>query len=111
MESTVILKLDVPGATKDQLQAGLRAAAAHFVKLDVHPMDAAAARFAAEGAMMSPDVECTDEQWAIVSVWDQAERIAFEACLGKDAAVPDGAYLELVDTDQPDDDEDGDVAD
>lgn len=91
--SRVILRLDGPGATEEQLQAGLRAAATYFLRENIQPSNLAAARFSREGATMTD----TAEQAAMAYVWQRAQAIALETCLGSGVPIPNGSYLELVD--------------
>lgn len=79
------LILEIPGATSEELQRGLRAAAEFFESEGIHPVAAAAARFKVEGQRD----DLSDQEIAAHHAWEQAQDIALEACCQGWSKVPD----------------------
>jgi hypothetical protein len=92
------LRLDVEGASNEELMRGLRAAIALFDKAGVSAMEAAYATFRREGwdvAGFDPAAEPSAAEMKTAALWDNAEEAAIAACCAGWPALPTGATLSL----------------
>lgn len=93
------ITIRVEGAQPEEIVRGLLAAQEVFDKAGVTPDQAATARFVVEGwDIRGFTGKVPEEELAICTVWDEADRAAVLACCAGWAAdkVPDSADLELV---------------
>lgn len=86
------LRIEIDGASVEEIARGVAVAEALFEAADVSPLRAAAAAFRQEGEIeILTDVECQDAE-----LWRQADRAAARACCEGWATQPDTAALEIV---------------
>ena len=93
------LKLSIPTATKEEVERGLAAACAVFVKAGVHPETAASGAFELEGwDVRGFEGDIPDGAFEAALVWGQAERAAEEAaCAGwSEERLPAEVNLAIV---------------
>lgn len=106
----MLLKLNIPDATEDELRKGLAAARRVFDTAGVHPVAAAEGWWALEGWDDSGFAsEISEEDDANAAVWADAQEAAIAACCEgwDESRKPKGFVLEIIPTaDTPDFDDD-----
>jgi hypothetical protein len=76
------IRINVDGATTDEIERGLAAARAVFSKAGITPEQAADARFAVEGwdiRGFPNDEHPDDDEIQFCSIWDEADQAAADA--------------------------------
>lgn len=96
-----MLKLNIPGATGEELRKGLAAARKVFDAAGVHPMDAAAGWWELEGWDIGGfQGKLSEEDDKNAAVWAEANEAARDACCEgwDEAKKPKEFVLEIVET-------------
>lgn len=91
------ITISIPGATADELQAGLAAAYAVFAAAGVTAEEAAEAHFdSGWGVRGFPGGPQAEDIARLASLWEAADSAAVNACCSGWASKPERARLALV---------------
>lgn len=90
------LTINIPGATPEELQRGIRAASDVFVSAGVTPQKAAEAHFDAGWIVRGFPGPPTTEITRLADLWDAADAAAVAACCAGWSAKPDTARLAIA---------------